>query len=130
MFSEGGKPDLNPGQAIVEILPQGSILDHSSGIAVGGGEETDEDDFGLGGANGPHLSVVQDTQELGLLAQAKGLQLIEEEDPPAGPGQKSHVIPVSAGEGPAHVSKELAVEEIGGGGRANMRDLRTVPGRP
>src|SRR5207247_6030072 len=64
----------------------------------------------------------QDPQELGLLAQPKGLQLIEEEDPPARPSQKSRVVPVGPGEGPAHMPKELAVEKICGRGRAIVRD--------
>ena len=63
-------------------------------------------------ADGQHLALLDDAEELGLELERQLADLVEKQGPAAGGAHQAGVGLAGAGEGAAHVAEELALDEL------------------
>ena len=97
---------------------------------MGGADDADVDALGDGGADGHHLLRLDHPQELRLRLGGHVADLVEEEGAAVGRADDAHLVAVGAGEGAALVAEELALQEVGGDGRAVDRLKGTAAQAP
>src|SRR5215831_5137678 len=79
MLAQGRNVDGEDVEAVEEIAAEGSVVDHPAEITVGGGHDADVRPLRLDGADGPHLAVLEEAQELDLEPDGKISDLVEEQ---------------------------------------------------
>src|SRR5690606_34294705 len=105
-------------QSIKEVLAEGALADHALELAIGGGDDAHidrqlaraadrADEFFLQYAQKPRLHLVRHLPDL-----------VEKDRAAFALAEKAFAIAIGAGEGPAHVSEELAFEQVLGDGAA------------
>ena len=117
------------GEPVVEIRPEASRLCFHVERAVRGGHDAGSYGPHLVGADGLHLLVLQDAQELRLHGRRRLADLVEEDRPVAGLLEEATAVAVGAGERAAHVAEELALEQRLRDGGAVLDEQGSVPPR-
>src|SRR2546426_1127799 len=72
--------------------------------------------------NVAELPIVEDSQELGLVGESEAFEFVHEEHAAMSFLEEADLVPVRSCEGPAMVPEKLALEQVGGGGRAVVGD--------
>ena len=127
-LAERGQLDRDHVEAIVQILAEPAGGDRLGQVEVRGGEDAAVGADDVGPADPLERPVLEHAEQLGLHAQGKLADLVEEERSPFGLLEPPFLLPVGAGEGAPLVAEELALQQRLGQGRAVDRDQRPVPG--
>ena len=112
------------GQAVVQLRPQ---LPARDGLGRGNAHRREDADVsGDGGvaAEADDLSLLQRHQQLGLDRQGHRVQLVEEQRAPARSLEPTGPAAPGAGEGAGGDAEQLALDQLGGDGRAVDVDKR------
>src|SRR6266566_3190738 len=105
-------------EAVVEVLPEAAGPHLALEVAVAGGDEAHVDRHREARAEGRHLALLDGAQELRLQGERDLRHLVEEEGAALGGAEDAVVVVHGAGERPAPVAEELAVEQRLGEPRA------------
>jgi hypothetical protein len=109
--AQGRQRDVDDVEAVEEVLAEAAGVGLAHEVTVGAGDEADVDRQGLGGADGPHLLVLDDAQELDLEQERQLADLVEEQRPLVGDGEEPGVGVDGARERAFEVAEELALEQ-------------------
>jgi hypothetical protein len=107
------------GEAVVQVLAEGPLLDHVLEVAVGGGHHADVDPGRARVADAPHLALLQHAEELRLQLERELADLVEEEGAAVGRLDQAVLVGVRAGERALDVAEQLRADQVG-------RDRRAV----
>src|SRR5258706_5306681 len=119
---QGSQADLEAAQPVVKVLPKGPLRQHPLRVAVGCRQEANRDRPSLAGSHASDLPIIEDSQELGLVGQSEAFELVHEEHAAVSFLQEPDLVPIRSREGPAMVPEKLALEQVGRGSRAVVRD--------
>ena len=124
----GGIVDGKDVQAIVEIVPEETLLHHPAEIHVGGGDDPHvrlDEGLPADPLKGP---VLEDLEELDLGGRGDRADLVEKDGPAVGQFELAQLPPDGAGEGPLLVAEEFAFEEgVGDGAAVDADELHLPP---
>jgi hypothetical protein len=126
-FAQRGDRECDALDAIEEVGPEGTASDAVLEGPQGRGDEADvSGDLGVA-AHAHESAVFEEPEELGLHRQRQLTDLVEEQSAPRRSFHLSSGELVGAGEGPALVAEELALEERFGDRRTVDRHERLRP---
>src|SRR5438093_2630495 len=109
--------DRKHGEAVVEVQAEATRRHLGLERAVGGRDDARAHAAGAVGAHRLHLLVLEDAEELRLHGRRRLADLVEEDGAVARRLEEPATVTLGAGERPAQVTEELALEErLGNGG--------------
>ena len=115
--------DVEP---VVEVLTEGARLHRGGEIPMSRRDDPDADADRLRAAHPNELPFLQHPQQLDLKLERQIADLIEEERPALGQLEPPNFPNVRAGEHPAFVTEQLALDQATGDRAAIERDQRLV----
>ena len=113
--------EADDGEAVVEVFAEASLGDEALEVGVGRGDHAHVDADGPRVAEGLDLARLEESQQLRLDVEAQLADLVEEEGASGGGADDAGEVGGGAGEGPAAVAEELAVDHLARDGRAVER---------
>ena len=111
---QGGQFDVDHVQPVVKVLPEFATPHQLLEIDVGGGDDAHLHLDALHGSEGKELLLLEDAQELGLYLRLDGADLVEEDRPTVGHLEQPLLGLDRPGEGPLHMTEQVAFEQVGG----------------
>src|SRR5437870_10873110 len=121
--------DGEHGEAVVEVEAEAPRRHLGLERAVGGRDDARAHAAHAGGAHRLHLLVLEDAEQLRLHGRRRLADLVEEDGARARLVEEPAAVALGAGEGPAHVAAELALEERLGEGGAVLHQERRLRAR-
>ncbi len=118
--------DREDAEAVVEVGPEAPLAHLALDVAVRGGDDPHVGPLRPRRAEPLELAALEDPQELRLDLEGELGDLVEEDRAPVGDLEPAERALQRAGEGPALVAEQLALDERGGQGGAVDRDDRPV----
>src|SRR6266702_122280 len=110
--AQGGNDDLDDVQAIVEVVTEAAGRDRLLQVLVGGGQAPNIHFDGGPAADAGELTVLEHVEELALERRVQISDLVEEDRAVVGRLELAELELVGAGEGPALVTEQLALQEL------------------
>jgi hypothetical protein len=126
-FTEGGQPDLDDTEAIVQVLAEPPIANHPFQIGVRGRDDSRVRRFRSLGTDGEVAALLQHAQELRLERRAHVADLVEEKRPLFREREATTTICHRAGERTPDMAEQLRLEKIVRDRGAVHRDERLFP---
>ena len=123
-LTKGGEFDGGRANAVEEIFAKLLLGNQLRKGLVGGGEDADVDFDVIGGSEFLENSFLQDAEEFDLHRLREVANFVKEKSASIGLLESAFAIGDRSGKGSAHVSKELAFEQVLGNGSAVDRDER------
>src|SRR6266403_666319 len=117
------------GEAVVEVEAEATRRHLGLERAVGGRDDARAHAARAVGAHRLHLLVLEDAEQLRLHGRRRLADLVEEDGPLARLLEEPAAVTLGAGEGPAHVAEELALEERLGESGAVLHQERRLRAR-
>ena len=125
---KGGMLDREDVEAVEQVFAEPAGGDGLGEIEVGGGDDAAVGQDRVGAADPLEAPVLEHAQQLGLHAERHLADLIEEQRTPLGQLEPPFLLAVGAGERPALVTEELALQQRLGQRRTVDRDQRRLGG--
>ena len=105
-------------QSIEEVLAEPALPDLLFEITVGGCDQTNIGAAGLRASDRFELTILQHSQQLGLEIDRQLADLVEKQCATIGELESSEPSILGVGKGARHMTKELALHQVGGQSRA------------
>src|SRR5581483_11143821 len=125
-LAQRGQPDRDDVDPVVEILAEPPLLHRALEIHVGGRDQPERRLDWLGAANALDLPLLDRAQELRLQIEPQVADLVEEQRAIRRQLELPELLAVRAGEGPALVAEERALDQLAGDRREVHGDERRV----
>ena len=125
-IAERREPEVHHVQAVVEVFAEAARADLFFEVPVRRGDDADVDLLGLRVADAEDDALLQRAEELHLQVQRELADLVEEERALVGLLELAGLVDDGARERAAHVTEQLALDEVLGDGAAVDRHERPV----
>src|SRR5689334_15134126 len=128
-LAERRQRDADDVEPIEQVLAERTLGHRALEIAIGGGDHTDVDGERLRRADGSYLHLLEHSQQLHLKRWRQLRDLVQENRALIRAAEQTERIGHSAGEGAAHMSEELGLQQILRNRAAVHRDERALRAR-
>ena len=112
-FAQGGDPEVDDTETVVEVFAEAALFHHGGKIAVGSSKDADVDRDAMGGADWPDLFFLQGAQQFGLQVERQLADLVEKDGSSLGGCEQTFFGAIGAGERPFHIAEEFAFHKVG-----------------
>ena len=100
-------------QTVIEVHPEGAVLDAGGQVGIRGGDDTEVDVFPLQRADPLHLLGLQYAEQLALERQGHRVYLVQKKGPAVGDLDEAPLAGgVCTGKGPLLIAKELGFQQM------------------